>query len=197
MIMKSRIACILSLTAMATNCAMAEPEVLTTKHDFLLHGKAEAIKTRDVLGRNLQQAMHDGGPVAAVNFCNENAQALTNSTSGELNTTISRVSDRPRTPKNAANKDQLSYIIAAKTTLASVEQPKPALVERGARIVGYYPIVTNGMCLQCHGTEGKEISQETSSAIRTLYPADQATGYGLNELRGIFVISMQKNQKNL
>ncbi|MFT4768584.1 MAG: hypothetical protein ACI8RN_001721 [Glaciecola sp.] len=191
--MKLRFVFILSLTAVATSFAMAGPDEPRTKNDFLLRGKEVALKTRDVLGKHLQQAMHDGGPLAAVDFCNENAQAITNETSGELNTTIARVSDRPRNSNNTANKDQLAYITEAKRSLASGEQPKPALVDIDGRMVGYYPILTRGMCLQCHGTEGREISQETSTAIRARYPADQAVGYGVNELRGIFVVTMQKN----
>lgn len=50
--------------------------------------------------------------------------------------------------------------------------------------------MTNGMCLQCHGTIGQEVSSETFTKIKELYPKDRATGYGLNELRGIWVVEM-------
>jgi hypothetical protein len=58
--------------------------------------------------------------------------------------------------------------------------------------VGYYPIVTNAMCLQCHGTEGVDISPSTQAVIDRQYPDDQATGYGEKQLRGLFVVTMNR-----
>ena len=48
------------------------------------------------------------------------------------------------------------------------------------------------MRLQCHGSNGNNISGDTAAALHALYPGDQARGYGLNELRGAFVVSMDK-----
>ncbi|WOJ94523.1 DUF3365 domain-containing protein [Congregibacter variabilis] len=183
--------CVASIAVnIAASLALAESG---TPKDYLLQGKQIAIQTRDALGSKLQQALRDGGPVAAVNFCKDNALPLTQHVANELGSSVVRVSDRPRNPKNAANAEQLLYISKAKASLAAGEQPKPAIVDSKEHMIGYYPIVTNGMCLQCHGTPGKEISQETSKAIRASYPLDQATGYGLNELRGVFVVTMEKS----
>ena len=52
----------------------------------------------------------------------------------------------------------------------------------------YYPIVTNAMCMQCHGKKDLQIKPETLAAIGEFYPEDKATGYGENELRGIWVV---------
>lgn len=180
------------LAVVMGSAAAAEKETVTIPHDYLLQGKAIAMQTRDALGSKLQQALREGGPVAAVEFCKDNALPLTKDMATELGSSVVRVSDRPRNPKNAANAEQLIYIAKAKASLAAGEQAKPAIIDSGDRMVGYYPIVTNGMCLQCHGTQ-EEIAQETSIAIQASYPKDQATGYGLNELRGVFVVSMEKN----
>jgi hypothetical protein len=48
------------------------------------------------------------------------------------------------------------------------------------------------MCLQCHGIPNNQILPTTLSKIKELYPTDKATGYGENELRGIWVIEMDK-----
>jgi hypothetical protein len=48
------------------------------------------------------------------------------------------------------------------------------------------------MCLQCHGKPGTDISEATTAKLRQLYPNDKATGYGINELRGIWVVEMNK-----
>lgn len=169
------------------------PLQLTTNADYLRHGKEIALSTKAVLGSNLKQAISSGGALSAIAFCNENAVPITDRMSSELDASITRVSDRPRNADNAANENELAYITAATSSLAVGEQPKPAMTEIDGRMVGYYPIVTNGMCLQCHGTPGKEISDEALTAISARYPHDQAIGYGLNEARGIFVITMQKD----
>ena len=59
-------------------------------------------------------------------------------------------------------------------------------------MTGYYPITTQAMCLQCHGNPESDIAPETLSAIERFYPEDLATGYGENELRGIWVVEMAK-----
>ena len=60
------------------------------------------------------------------------------------------------------------------------------------KMVGYYPIETNKMCLQCHGLPNTQILPATLTKLKHLYPTDKAIGYGENELRGIWVIEMNK-----
>ena len=56
--------------------------------------------------------------------------------------------------------------------------------------VFYTPLVTNAMCLQCHGTPGKDIKPDVSAKLAELYPNDKAMGYKENELRGLLRIKM-------
>ena len=74
-----------------------------------------------------------------------------------------------------------------------IRQGNIKVSEINGKMVGYYPIVTNQMCLQCHGKAYKDINDATLNKINKLYPNDQATGYLENELRGIFVVEMNKN----
>jgi hypothetical protein len=48
------------------------------------------------------------------------------------------------------------------------------------------------MCLQCHGKPGTDLSETTIAKLSQLYPNDKATGYGINELRGIWIVEMNK-----
>ena len=54
--------------------------------------------------------------------------------------------------------------------------------------------MTNAMCLQCHGVPGVEINDGTLEQIQRLYPDDKAVGYSANQLRGIWVIEMDKQE---
>lgn len=157
---------------------------------YLPKGKKIALQTKGVLGKNLMGAIQKDGTEAALAFCSTKAIPLTDSMSVALNTKIKRVSDKNRNPNNVANKTELDYINLVKKQLAKGEAVKPQMQNIGGKHVGYYPILTNQMCLQCHGTPNKQVKPATLAKINEKYPTDKALGYGENELRGIWVIQM-------
>jgi mono/diheme cytochrome c family protein len=152
-------------------------------------GQKYASETQQVLGKNLMQAMSEGGSVYAVEFCNTQAYPLTDSMAMALDARIKRVSDKARNPENKANMEQLDIILKMKAELAAGKQPKPAMVHKENKVLGHYPIVTKGLCLSCHGSE---VNGKLKTRINELYPADEATGYEENELRGLWVVEMDK-----
>ena len=154
-----------------------------------------ANSTQAVLGKNLMKAINEKGAEGALAFCNEKAYPLTDSMAQVLKVSIKRVSDKPRNKNNLANGNEAAHIKAFKETLSKGEQPKPVVMEINGKMVGHYAIITNKMCLQCHGTINKEILPQTYSRINTLYPDDKATGYAENQVRGLWVIEMEKNMK--
>ncbi|MEE4246829.1 MAG: DUF3365 domain-containing protein [Kangiellaceae bacterium] len=160
--------------------------------DYLLQGQNFAMQTKSALGSKLKKALKDGGPKHAVTFCKTEAIPITKMMSNKLGATIKRVSDRPRNPSNMASDEELLIINSLKQTLADGSKLVPIVKNNLATVKGYYPIVTNGMCLSCHGSVKETIVSETLSAINEEYPEDRATGYGLNEIRGLFVVEMKK-----
>ena len=164
-----------------------QPEV-----NYLETGKGLAMQTKASLGKNLALAINERGSDGAVEFCNIEAIPITDSMSVVLNAKIKRVSDKPRNSNNQANETELAYINNWNAAKVKGEEHPPLLTELDGKMVGYYPIVTNQMCLQCHGTPEKEINTKTLSKIKKLYPTDKATGYTEGEIRGIFVVEMDK-----
>ncbi|HKK76404.1 MAG TPA: DUF3365 domain-containing protein [Saprospiraceae bacterium] len=161
---------------------------------YLEQGKQYAMATKAILGKNLLGAINKKGSTGAVEFCNTRAIPLTDSMQHVQNVQIKRVSDQNRNPNNRANADELAYIQAAKAALQNGETIKGKISERNGQMVGYYPIITNDMCLQCHGDPANDINPETLNKIQTLYPQDQATGYKSNELRGVWVVEIPKGK---
>lgn len=151
-----------------------------------------AMATKAVLGKNLLGAIQTKGTEGALTFCNVQAYPLTDSMSENLKAYIKRVSDKNRNPDNVANEKELAYIHSAKQMLLDGKEIIPQVSEIDNKMVGYYPILTNKMCLQCHGKLNEDLKPETLAKIKTLYPDDQAIGYGENELRGIWVVEMDK-----
>lgn len=160
------------------------------RSDFKAKGMQLAGETQKVLGSNLMKAISEGGPVNALEFCNIKAYPLTDSMAAAFKAHISRVTDLPRNPENAANNSQLNYINSSKQKLAAGNKIDPNLSVIDGKITGYYPIITNQMCMQCHGSENGQIDKNTLEKLQELYPDDEATGYGVGELRGIWVVEM-------
>lgn len=156
-------------------------------------GKHYAMQTKSTLGKNLKGAIKKKGVDEALSFCNTKAIHLTDSVALSLNVKIKRVSDKNRNPNNQANEDELKYIETSKVLLAKGEKIKPQLIEGLSHYTAYYPIMTNKMCMNCHGKTETEINTSTLSILNELYPNDKATGYKPNELRGIWVVEMDKN----
>lgn len=153
-------------------------------------GKLMALATKATLGKNLMAALQNKGTDGALAFCNERAYPLTDSVAQLKNARIKRVSDKNRNPQNAANADELAYIQQAKEQLANGEEIAPFFVADGLKR-GFYPILTNQMCMQCHGQPQTDIAPSTMALISDLYPSDKAIGYGVNELRGIWVVEWE------
>ncbi|MFC5193774.1 DUF3365 domain-containing protein [Bizionia hallyeonensis] len=152
-------------------------------------GLKYAMSTKAELGKNLMGTIQKKGTLAAVEFCNIKAYPLTDSMAVMHNANIKRVSDKPRNTNNQANSSELTYITKFKKDVAANLEPKAIIEETGDTVHFYYPIVTNTMCLQCHG---KAVESEVYKSIKSLYPKDEAIGYIENEVRGIWSISFDK-----
>jgi hypothetical protein len=171
----------------------SEVKATESETDYTAIGKKIATEAQSALAKNLAEAINKGGTEYAVEFCNSHANPITDSMSIVLKAGIKRVSDKNRNPANKANENELAQIEFLKNNQAKGIPPQPKLIELNGKIVGYYPIVTNTLCMQCHGKKQTEISVKTLRKIHKLYPTDEATGYGINEIRGLWVVTMNKN----
>lgn len=148
--------------------------------------------TQSVLAKNLLEAINKDGAPYALEFCNVRAYPLTDSLARVHHAGIRRVTDKARNPANKANAMEMTHIELLQSKLTKGESLSPTVIEQQGKVVGYYPILTNAMCLQCHGKPNVDISSATLDKIHALYPDDQATGYNVNELRGLWVVEMDK-----
>ncbi len=157
-------------------------------------GQEISVKAQQALGKNLKAALEKGGPIYALDFCNIQAIPITDSAAMDMNVSLKRVSEKYRNPNNKANEKEANYIEQAKKQLAAGETIEPHIGKVGEKVLGYYPIITNEMCMNCHGQTGKDIKPETLIKIGELYPDDLAVGYRPHEVRGIWVVEMDAEQ---
>ncbi len=149
-------------------------------------GMAHAMVAKTALGKHLVKAISEKGTIGAIEFCKTNASSITDSVSVMNNVIIKRVSDKPRNPENIANDEELGYITYFQKLVAAGREPKPIVLREDGEVDFYYPITTNAMCLQCHGKPTEQVTPKTLTTLKNLYPSDQAVGYDVNEVRGIW-----------
>lgn len=151
-----------------------------------------ASRTKAVLGMYLLTAIKEQGTAGAVSFCSTRALHITDSMGKELGATIQRVTDRNRNPANKAGDDALAYILQSRELQAKNSPLAASGKTTGNRFRAFIPIYTDKLCLQCHGEINVDIKPEVFTRIHTLYPGDQATGFRLNQLRGIWDIQFNQ-----
>jgi hypothetical protein len=133
--------------------------------------------------RELKAALLDGmaaGPAAAIDACKLEAPAIARRLSVD-GVIVGRTSHRLRNPDNTAP-DWVSPVLAE--YLEQDGDWKPGLVDIGGERKGYVePIAMQALCASCHGSA---LAPEIAERIAALYPEDQATGFDVGDLRGVF-----------
>lgn len=156
-----------------------------TYTEFQKKGNEISNKAQSVLLANVGEAMQTGGSLYAVEFCNLEASTIVDSLNKVNNCLISRVSEKNRNPENelktSTDKELWKIFETGNVTDTIIQQQNKLL---------YYKTIKTGLpaCLKCHGHPGSDIEPSTFDKIQHLYPADLATGYKLNDFRGLWKI---------
>lgn len=168
--------------------------ILSCQHGERSEGREHALKAAaDTLTLRAQQqimsqllaAIDEGGVAYAVDFCNLEALPLTRAAADGFPGRLMRVSDRNRNPEQALSTETdralFGYFQANDTASDSLVREEDKYV--------YYKRINLLMptCLKCHGGSS-EIDEATRARIDAHYPSDQARGYELNELRGMWKV---------
>ncbi len=175
------------------SCGLKSPKIdAETYSEFQQKGNEIAQLAQRTLLGNVGKAMQAGGPEYAVEFCNLQASAIIDSVNRENNCVISRVTDKNRNPENklkGQTEEELWEIFKTGTS-------SDTLVAKSSGLLVYYKPINIGMpaCLKCHGNAGTEIDAATFEKIKQLYPNDLATGYKLNDFRGLWKIEFSDSQ---
>jgi hypothetical protein len=140
------------------------------------------------LSSNLLAAMARSGLKEALPYCSDKAIPITKGVAARNDVGLSRVTHKPRNPANKASAAELALLRQFQSELAAKRSPAPVLVTNSPPSAAVYvPIViSTPLCLSCHGKPGTEISADLHTVIRRLYPDDQATGFAMDDLRGLW-----------
>jgi hypothetical protein len=151
--------------------------------------KAVAARVLEESRALLEKEVAAKGPAGAIGACAAVALDLARKHEAE-GWRVRRVSGKVRNPGDTPEPYEAD-ILGRFEVLKAAGQLRPdsehveVVTEHGKPYLRYMrPIVIAGpVCLNCHGPS-KELSADVKARLNALYPADQATGYRLNDLRG-------------
>ncbi|MBX2895980.1 MAG: DUF3365 domain-containing protein [Cyclobacteriaceae bacterium] len=158
---------------------------------YISRGNAIAKLSFETLSGELQKALQQGGIDSALHYCNLRAYPLTDSLSTAFKASIKRVSNKVRNPNNKADELATFILKGFSIDLSENKAITPKLVLKDDSVLFFKPIITQPLCLACHGTPGKEIAFSTDATIQQLYPTDKAVGYSTNQVRGVWRIGFR------
>ena len=160
--------------------------------------KTEAIGYIKQLGGTLKSELQkhmqaDPTAVAALGFCTAKAMEITDEVNKELpaHAKVRRTSLKTRNENNAPDATDIAVMQAYVEAIeAKTFSPKDIkIIEEGNTTRVYKPLLTDGVCLKCHG---ENVSKELTDMIKESYPQDQAIGFKEGELRGVIVAEIKK-----
>lgn len=152
-------------------------------------GRAIAGQFGNELRTALQSAMAEGGPLAAIRVCSEDAPRIAAAAAARSGATVGRTSLKLRNPDNRPDAHERAVLEEfAAAVAADAGGPPPARLDtlEDGRVRFMSAIIIQPPCLACHG---EALAPPVAEAIDALYPEDRARGYAVGELRGAFTIT--------
>ncbi|MCU7930642.1 MAG: DUF3365 domain-containing protein [Candidatus Thiodiazotropha sp. (ex Codakia rugifera)] len=139
----------------------------------------------------LVKGMKKGGPVSTIATCNTVAPSLAEAHTQMSGWEVGRTSLKVRNPDNAPDAWELSALKEFEDRKVAGEDPmklvKAEMVEeKGHKIFRMMKAIpTAEVCTKCHGDT---LAAPVAAKLDELYPADQARGYKVGDLRGAFTL---------
>lgn len=170
------------------------PVASGSPHDSVYASSGDRIiaQTFDTLRHSLLSAAQSGGFPGAIDFCNENARALTDLYADSVQ--IRRTAVRYRNPENKPDSLERTVLKAWESDITAGRTPSSRLVRQNGVVHYFKPIVMQAMCVNCHGAPGKHVNPATLSVIREKYPQDFAIDFEEGDLRGSWHLIFKRNR---
>ena len=168
---------------------------LSVENMVLEKGQVIAAQAFGVLSSQLGKAVAQAGLTNAITFCSVHGIAITSSVGVTNQVELRRVTQQPRNPQNRADTNELALIQRFQAQLAGGVSPKPIVTtNRGGHLTCYAPIVLKlPLCLSCHGQPGADINADVMDLLKQNYPQDEATGFRMGQLRGLWRVDFKRS----
>ena len=167
---------------------------LSVQADHTTQARALAAQMIQQLGAALKKELAASGPDGAVSVCRDMAPAIAGELSRKSGGRVARVSLKTRNPllgdPDAWEQQVLAEFdrrAAAGENVESLEYSETTDEPRGRYRRYMKALPVQPLCLSCHGT-AENIPDHVRAKLALEYPHDQATGYGVGQVRGAVTI---------
>jgi outer membrane protein TolC len=171
----------------AAGSALASESAAASQDGRLEASRELAGALQAELGNRLQAALAEDGPVGAIEVCRTAAPGIATRLSERSGAQVGRTALRLRNPVNAPDPGERVVLEGFAQRFTAGEggpiEDYQSLPDGRTRYMR--AIVTQPMCLACHGST---LAEPVRKALAEHYPADEATGYFAGDLRGAFVV---------
>ncbi|MHC4930883.1 MAG: Tll0287-like domain-containing protein [Planctomycetota bacterium] len=140
--------------------------------------------------KRLNAALSEGPPEHAIDVCGGVAQEISADVRKEQGVEVRRTSLKIRNPENRPDEYEAAWLERAK---GGEKIPGEGVSEvldlpGGGKELRYVrPIGVAVYCTKCHGPQS-ELTAKVKAILKERYPDDQATGYRVGDLRGIYSV---------
>ena len=180
---------VLALTAPPAPAPVKVADAPAPWKDAISRAGDAARVLQEKLQARLARALADGGPVAAVSVCRDEAPRLAAEAGRESQAKVGRTSDRLRNPANAP--PDWARAPLAEAALRKASEVPALAVDLGDRLGVLFPIPVKGVCRTCHGTPDA-IPAPVRHALAAAYAEDRATGYAEGDFRGFVWVEVPR-----
>jgi len=163
----------------------ADVPALTAEAGGLVKDYAQQLKAA------LGGAMESSGPLGALGVCHDAAPAIAKAISSRSGWSVARTSLKPRNAASAPDDYERKVMEDFEARIAKGEKAADLtsaeiIDDHGVEVFRFIKAIpTAAPCLTCHGGD---VKAEVKAKIAELYPNDQALGFKLDEMRGVFTL---------
>ena len=177
-----------AILATATGSGSLAPPARAQTDDLTAKSRAVAAEYQDKLRSQLMGALKAGGPLLALDVCQNAASAIAQEVGAHAGAMVWRISLKARNPRGTPDAWERSVPEQFDGRRAAGEDP--TTIEASARTAAGFrymkAIPMAEPCAQCHGAN---VAPEVAAKIAALYPQDRATGFAPGTLRGAVSIT--------
>ncbi|MGO4872198.1 MAG: DUF3365 domain-containing protein [Roseiarcus sp.] len=136
-------------------------------------------------------AMQSSGPLGALSVCHDAAPAIAKAISSRSGWSVARTSLKPRNAASAPDDYERKVMEDFEARIAKGEKAADLtsaqiVDDHGVKVFRFIKAIpTTAVCLTCHGGD---VKPDVKAKIAELYPNDQALGFKLDDMRGVFTL---------
>jgi hypothetical protein len=182
------------LLVFGAGCQSEEnPLTEAEKAQFTRRGQDIVKEVSTVMTTALTTSLADGGVGKAASYCSHIAVPMVDTLAARHGISMRRTTTKVRNPQDAPTGRETVILNQFAQAQSEGKELQPLVELIDPHTVAYYqPIIMQPLCLTCHGKLGETMTEENYSFIKYLYPDDQAIGYELGELRGIWSLQLPR-----